>query len=230
MAPVRLEESFEVRASADLVWSFFTDPSRVMRCLPGGEVTAPPGGTAGECAGSTRVKVGPVTIAYEGVLAVGARDDLARRLELRAEGRERGGDGTARVVTTVALDAAGEDRTTVRLVAEAEISGRLAEFGGMTVETVSRQVLRGFGECVCATLVSRASTATSPVMTEESLTLSGAFREHPMLRDTDLRMKVPVAPRMATAMPEKRETSQVPLLPRLWQALTDRLRGGGQGR
>jgi carbon monoxide dehydrogenase subunit G len=228
MAPVRLEESFEVRAPADLVWSYFTDPAQVMHCLPGGELaTAPQAGNADRCAGTVRVKVGPVTVVYDGVLTLDEHDAGTRRARLRAEGQERGGTGTASVATTVALAAAGQGLTTVRLATEAEVSGRIAEFGPVTMETVSRQVLRGFGECVRATLEPRASTATSPARTEESLTLSGAFREHPMLRDTDVGLKVPAGTppaRTATSMPEKRETAQIALLPRLWQALTDRLR------
>ena len=36
--PIRLQESFEVEASADRAWAFLTDPARVVPCIPSAEL------------------------------------------------------------------------------------------------------------------------------------------------------------------------------------------------
>ena len=222
---LRIEETFEVRTSTASAWRHLREPRELARCLPGAELADQPQGE--RWAGCMTVRVGPARVAYEGTVAMEERDDASRRLRLRAEGTERLDGGTLRLATTVALADAGDDRTMVRVAADIDVDGRVAQLGPGMVEGVARPLLREFVAGVRASLEPRVSGTDGTATTEESLTLSGAFREHPMLRNTDTAMPTPsssLSPRQATAMPVKRETRRVSLLPRLWHAALDRLR------
>ena len=227
---LRIEETFDVRAPEDLVWRWLTDPREVVHCLPGAELTE--ARDERTYAGKVKVKVGPVTIAYEGVAVIEEQDDAARRIRMRAEGKEAAGSGSARMTMTTTLerhDAGGG--VVLRVVADVDVVGRIVQFGRGMIESVSKQIFRQFADCVRATLEPRAAAITAETATgatEESLTLSGAFREHPMLRDTMTGLQAPAPPyappRTATAMPGQRDTQPVRLLPMLWRAILDWLR------
>lgn len=223
---LRIEETFEIRASRDLVWSWLTDPREVVQCLPGAELTEVRDPLT--YAGRVKVKVGPVTIAYDGVATIEEQDHDARRIRMRAEGRESAGSGSARMTMTSTVEENAGGGSTVRVVADVDVVGRIVQFGRGMIESVSRQIFRQFSECVRATLEPRASSTSGMAVTEESLTLSGAFREHPMLRDTMTGMQAATKPyspaRAATAVPGPRITEPVRILPMLWRAILDRLR------
>ena len=218
---LRIEESFEVEAPLALVWAHLGDPRELARCLPGAEVAEHATGPSRDA--RMLLRVGPVRLGYAGTMRVDT-DDAAHRVHVRAEGT--GDDGRAGLVATFALLPAPERRTTVRVAAELDMTGRVTQFGPGMIEGVARQLLREFAGCVRASLEPRASGAGG--VDEEPRTLSGAFREHPMLRDTRVDLPSPVAsltpPRKATALHSHRETVGVRLLPRLWRAALDRLR------
>src|SRR5918999_704143 len=111
---LKIEEQFQVDADVERVWRYLTDPHQVVRCLPGAELT----GAEDERTflGRVKVKVGPVTAAYNGKVTILARDDAARVFTLAGEGREAAGSGSARMTMTsrVAARAGGGAEVSVR--------------------------------------------------------------------------------------------------------------------
>lgn len=226
--PLRIEESFEVEAPPALVWTCVGEPRELARCLSGAEVAEHGDGATRALDARIVLRVGPVRLAYAGTMRVEEKDDAAHRLRLRAEGT--GEDGSAGLDATIALAAAAERRTVVHVAAVLDIAGRVMQFGPGMIEGVARRLLGEFAACVRATVEPRTSGA-GDFATSESLTLSGAYREHPMLRDTLVGIRSPVAsltpaaaPRHATAVAQRRETAATSLLPRLWRRAIDRLR------
>lgn len=219
---LRVEESFEVRAPADLVWEWLTDPRRVAPCLPGARLDAVDAG--GRCTGGMEVKAGPATIRYEGTAHLVERDEPARRVRTTAALRDAGGGTVELDVYCTVADVQG--RAAVRVTIEGTGGGRLAEFGRATAELVARQLVLRTADNLRGEVEPRASLAAMESMENESLTLSGAFRERPMLRDTAVGLRArttdPHPPRTATGVPERRETVRVG---GLWRSLLDRLRG-----
>lgn len=219
---LRVEESFEVRAPAELVWEWLADPRRVAPCLPGARLDAVD--ADGRCTGGMEVKVGPATIRYEGTAHVVERDAPARRLRATAALRDAAGGTVQLEVQCTVADLQGH--AALRVTLEGVGGGRLAEFGRATAELVARQLLLRTADNLRAEVEPRASLAAMEAVENESLTLSGAFRERPMLRDTAVGLRArtsdPHPPRTATAVPERRETARVR---GLWRSLLDRLRG-----
>ena len=229
---LHIEEQFDVRAPAATAWRFLGEPPEMLRCVPGAELTEQTG--AERWKARLAMRAGPARLLYEGTLLVEHREDYAYRVQLRAEGRDTAENAAAHVLASISLESAAPPRdhiTVVHLALDLDVGGRLAQLGPGMVDGVARQLLRQFIDCTVASLEPRDSAADDAV-TAESLTLSGAYREHPMLRDTAVTMRAaPLSPpRAATAVPRQRESTRVAPFARLWQATLDRLRALGHPR
>lgn len=143
---LNLRESFHVRAPTQRVWGFLIDPAQVVQCLPGAELTE----TVDERTyrGRVKVKVGPISTAYDGTARLTEVNERARTMRMVGEGREMGAAGSARMtmVGTVVPDADGG--SVVEVDATIDIAGRVMQFGRGLVESVSRQLFKEFAEAV----------------------------------------------------------------------------------
>jgi carbon monoxide dehydrogenase subunit G len=153
---IRIEEVFEIQAHPDRVWSYLTDPREVVHCLPGAELTSVQDDTT--FLGRVKVKVGPIATAYAGKVILTERDDTNRVVKMTGEGRESSGSGSAKMTmtsTVVGLPSGGSE---VRVTAEIDIVGRVAQFGRGMIESVNKQMFKQFTECVRSTLAQPAET------------------------------------------------------------------------
>src|SRR6185436_7877081 len=171
----RIEEVFEIQAHPDRVWSYLTDPRQVVHCLPGAELTSVQDETT--FLGKVKVKVGPIVTAYAGKVTLTGRDDANRIVSMVGEGRESGGTGSAKMTMTSTVSEVTGGTTQVRVVADVDIVGRIAQFGRGMIESVNKQMFRQFTECVRAKLEtptavaqpSAASAAQPPNLTIETV-------------------------------------------------------------
>src|SRR5512137_3114863 len=91
----RIEEKFEVGAPAASVWAYLVDPRQVVHCLPGAELTEVVDDRT--FLGRVKVKVGPVTVAYQGKVLLEELDETGKRVRMSGEGRETAGAGAAQM-------------------------------------------------------------------------------------------------------------------------------------
>ena len=154
---IRIEETFQLRAPPARVWAYLTDPRQVVTCLPGAELTSVEDEST--FLGKVKVKVGPVVAAYSGKVTITERDEGAGVVRIVGEGRESAGAGSARMTMTSTLVALPDGGTEVRVAADLEVVGRIAQFGRGMIESVNRQMFRQFTECVRATLETPATEA-----------------------------------------------------------------------
>jgi carbon monoxide dehydrogenase subunit G len=143
---VKLEQSFEVDAPVAEVWGALIDVERVAPCLPGAEITEKAGD--GTYRGTFQVKLGPATAAYAGELQLETADEAAHVCVMRANGRDKRGQGSAKAtITSRMADAGGGTR--VEVETDLQITGRLARFGrGGMMEDISNRLMREFAECL----------------------------------------------------------------------------------
>jgi carbon monoxide dehydrogenase subunit G len=148
---MKLEQSFEVHAPVERVWSALLDVEHVAPCLPGAAVTGM--NDDGSYAGTFLVKIGPTTASYNGKLVLEDVDEAAHTATIQADGTDRRGQGGARA-TIVSKIAAGDDgRTRVEVVTDYHITGRLARFGrGGMIEEISERLLKDFADRLQASL------------------------------------------------------------------------------
>ena len=102
---MHIENSFTVDAPADRVFAFLLEVNSVLGCVPGAELSEIV--DADTFRGRVRIRVGPISVAYQGTGHIVSRDDHARTAVLEAEGREAGGSGSARAAITVRVADSG---------------------------------------------------------------------------------------------------------------------------
>jgi carbon monoxide dehydrogenase subunit G len=158
---VRLEHQFSVPAPPDVVWAAVIDPERVAPCMPGATLTEV---TGAEFSGGVKVKVGPISLLYKGSGQFLETDEQARRVVIKAAGKDSRGNGTAAATVTVTLtEESGGTKGTV--VTDLTVTGKPAQFGrGMIVE-VGGKILDAFAECLAGKLgpsAANGAAATKP--------------------------------------------------------------------
>lgn len=201
---IRIEERFTVAAPPRAVWDWLVDPHRVVRCLPGAELTEVI--DARTFAGAVKVKVGAMTVAYRGRVTLAELDPAARRVRMTGEGKEPGGAGGARMTMESAVTDAPGGGAEVVVQAEVDVVGRLVQLGRGMIEQVAHQLFREFAACARATVEAAARAPAPPGAAE------------------------PAPGPAALALHVARPVRALPLLLRaLWAWLTGLFRGGPRG-
>lgn len=145
---MELTHEFTVPASPEQTWETLNDLEQVVPCFPGATLTST---TGDEFAGSVRVKLGPISLTYNGTGRFLERDKAAGRVVIEAQGTDRRGNGTAGVTVTATLrGGGGEEGTSVDVVTAVDISGKPAQFGRGLIQRVSDRMLGQFLECIKA--------------------------------------------------------------------------------
>ncbi|WP_371596902.1 SRPBCC domain-containing protein [Streptomyces sp. NBC_00564] len=131
---------FRVNLPADQAWALLTDVERIAPCMPGAQLTGVDGDAYN---GLVKVKVGPMTVQYKGVVSFEEKDDAGRTAVLHARGRDTRGQGNADARVTARLTPDG-DGTRVTVDTRLTITGKIAQFGKGMIEEVSGKLLTQF--------------------------------------------------------------------------------------
>jgi MYXO-CTERM domain-containing protein len=163
---MRLEHTFTVPVPVDAAWEVLLDLERIAPCLPGATVTGVDGD---DFTGTVKVKLGPVTLTYQGKGRFVERDEAAHRAVVEATGRDTRSAGTASATITSTLTADG-DATRVDVVTDLSVTGRPAQFGRSMIADVSAKLIGQFADCLAETLTAgpaATATATEPAAPTE---------------------------------------------------------------
>jgi len=133
--PVRIEKAFQVQQPIDKVWGLLSDPRNVAGCVPGAQITEAVDDRTFK--GSVSVKVGPSVTNYKGDVHFERLDAAAHEMELVGRGQDVKGRGSASMKMTGRLRSLPDGGTEVETVAEVNVVGILAQFGGRVIHDVS---------------------------------------------------------------------------------------------
>jgi MYXO-CTERM domain-containing protein len=150
---MELKNDFHVSVPIDLAWAVLTDLERVAPCMPGAELQEVEGD---EYRGVVKVKVGPISAQYKGSARFVEKDDAQHRAVLLAEGRDTRGQGNASATVT-AIAIPDDNGTTVSLVTDLSITGKVAQFGRSIMGDVSAKMLGEFADRLEADVLSQGS-------------------------------------------------------------------------
>jgi uncharacterized protein len=168
MATLKIEERVVIRASVDQVWRFLLDPPRVVDCLPGASYDGAESDTV--FLGHMKVKVGPVTTLFAGKATIAEVDDVAHRVRIIGEGKDRSGAGTARlemIGRVTEVDGGAE----LAVDADVDLAGKLVTFGRGLIKSVSAQMFKQFAARAQAMLE---AAAAAPEPAEVGATAASA--------------------------------------------------------
>jgi carbon monoxide dehydrogenase subunit G len=146
---VLIENSFEVPAPIDQVWSYLQDIEKVVPCMPGAELTE----TMDESnwKGKVTIKLGPVSMAFAGKVTLDQLDEVGHRAVLKASGMEQRGKGAASATITSTLEQSSEG-TKVKIVQDLKVSGQAAQFSRGMMQDVSTKLTQEFADCLKANM------------------------------------------------------------------------------
>jgi carbon monoxide dehydrogenase subunit G len=191
---VELNNEIRVAVPAAKVWEMFTDVERVAPCLPGATLLSVDGD---EFTGAVKVKVGPITVSYKGIAAYQEKDAAARRIVLKAEGKETRGSGTAAAVVTAQLKDEGPDHTSVAITTDLAISGKAAQFGRGVLADVSSNLIAQFARSLEAELLGGSAPAGATTAPDAAAQAAAAAPAAGDSVDLLKVMAVPMAKRFA---------------------------------
>jgi uncharacterized protein len=188
---VELNNEFRVAVPAAKTWEVLTDVERVAPCLPGATLSSVDGD---EFTGAVKVKVGPITVSYKGNASFVEKDEAAKRVVLKANGKETRGNGNASAVVTAQLKGQG-DATSVVITTDLTISGKAAQFGRGVLADVAGNLIGQFAKALEADMLGGAPPAQPQY--------AGAARQSAPASDSVDLLKVvamPLAKRAAPAL------------------------------
>jgi len=158
-----IAQSFDIDQPPETVWRFFQDVPRVVTCMPGLEY----GGLKADAPdseihrGKVRIKLGPVSAAFEGEAAILETDVGARSARIEGKGIDkRGGSRASASVVYKIVENGGGSR--VQLDADIKLSGALAQMGRTgIVQDVAAQITEQFAASLRATLAADGDAQTA---------------------------------------------------------------------
>jgi uncharacterized protein len=138
---MELKNDIEVNATIEEVWTAFNDPERVAPCLPGAQLQEIEGE---EMRGVVKVKVGPISAQYKGSAVFQERDKDNWKVVIKGDGRDTRGAGNASALITANLAELSETTTSVSVVTDLTITGKVAQFGRGAIADVSTKLMGQF--------------------------------------------------------------------------------------
>jgi carbon monoxide dehydrogenase subunit G len=146
---MNIQDEFKVGVPVEEAWRVFLDVERIAPCMPGAQLQEVEGD---EYRGIVKVKVGPITAQYKGAARIVEADEAARRIVIKAEGRDTRGQGNASATITATMAPDG-DGTTVGIDTDLNVTGKVAQFGRGVMADVSTKLLGQFVTCLHETVL-----------------------------------------------------------------------------
>ena len=170
---MKLEQSFEVAAPIEQVWTALIDLEKVAPCLPGASISGHD--DDGTYHGEFQVKLGPTTASYRGTIKIQSAEIESHTATLAARGSDKRGQGGASATIVNTLHETDGGGTRVDAVTDFTITGRLASFGrGGMIKDISNRLMRDFATCLQQRLATEPGGGMSG---EEAAASAGATTE-----------------------------------------------------
>jgi carbon monoxide dehydrogenase subunit G len=140
---VLIENRITVPAPPERVWAFMMDIAAVSRCVPGVDGVARIDDET--YSGVMSVRVGPIQVRLDGRVILAERDETARqaRMDLQAADKRVNGAVNAKMRLQLS-DADGGQHTQVEIRTDANVMGKLGEFGQAVIRKKADQIVQEF--------------------------------------------------------------------------------------
>jgi len=141
---MNLSHQFEIPADIDTAWGLLLDIPRIAPCMPGAELTEIVDERTYK--GLARVKIGPISLQFNGEAEIVEVDDGDHRATVRARGADSKGRGNADATVHFALTPDGEQKTLVKVETDLTLSGAVAQYGRASglIDSVANQIIADF--------------------------------------------------------------------------------------
>ena len=144
-----IDHEITVPAPPERVWAFMMDIPAVSRCVPGlGNVARIDDQTY---SGVMSVRVGPIAVKLDGRVLVAERDEAARHARMDLQAADKRVNGAVNAKMSMQLAAVDDgSKTDVAIHTDANIMGKLGEFGQSVIRKKADQILHEFANNLSA--------------------------------------------------------------------------------
>lgn len=163
-----LNHTFTVNQPIAETWVVLTDLERIAPCLAGAELHEVHGDVF---KGGVKIKVGPIVAQFKGEAQFVELDAVNFRAHLKASGRDIGGKGNASATITAQLTPITPTSTSVNVVTDLAITGKVAQFGRGALADISEKLIAQFADNLNA-LIDREGGAPAPSASAPAATAS----------------------------------------------------------
>ncbi|KAA3644226.1 MAG: hypothetical protein DWQ07_19145 [Chloroflexi bacterium] len=143
---IQTEHQFSIDAPIEKVWKYFSDPPKVVPCLPGAELTEIIGD--GMYKGDVGFRFGQINARFSGTAEITGMDNTNHTMTLRTKGDQQGATSRAEAEIWFSCQETDSQTTLVTINSEISISGRLAQLGGSMIQSISKYMFDRFAKCV----------------------------------------------------------------------------------
>jgi len=176
-----LVHEFTVPVPVDDAWRILTDVERIAPCLPGAQLQEIEGDTY---RGIVKVKVGPIQAQFKGQASFVEQDPVAHRVVLKGEGRDTTGKGNAAALITAELTSLNASSTSVKVLTDLSITGKVAQFGRGAMADISDKLLAQFVENL-NTLIGEQQASPAPAAPAPAAAPTNDEDDAPQVRKID---------------------------------------------
>jgi carbon monoxide dehydrogenase subunit G len=141
---LEFDNSFEVPLPPAEAWTVLMDIRRIAPCMPGAELTEVVDDR--NYKGKVAVRLGPVALAFAGVVRFEEIDNANRTARVKAQGTDSKGRGGANAVSSFRVEATPAGGAKVLVHTDLNLSGSVAQYGrgvGM-IQTTAAQIMNQF--------------------------------------------------------------------------------------
>jgi uncharacterized protein len=142
---VLIQQQFKIAAPLPAVWSFFLDIPEMATCVPGVEQMEALDDRTYQ--GAMRVKVGPLGFRLAGRLVVREVDEAAHAATLAVTAEDSRLASAVNATLRLRLSETS-DGTSVALDTEANVLGKLGQFGQGVIKLTADSQMKQFAACV----------------------------------------------------------------------------------
>ncbi len=137
---------FSVDAPLEVVWRYMLDVQKIAPCVPGAHLTEVIDDRT--YTGRMEVKIGPISLGYNGRVHIEEIDEAARRVRLRGEGVDARGRGGASATVTAEMHTE-DGKTAVIMESDVAVTGLVAQFGRSAImQDISQRLAQRFADCL----------------------------------------------------------------------------------
>jgi uncharacterized protein len=158
---VEFDNSFEVPLRPGEAWPLLMDIRRIAPCMPGAEVTDVVDDSTYK--GRIAVRLGPVALAFAGVVKFEELDSVNYKARVRAQGSDAKGRGAANATAAFRLEPApGGSKVLVHT--DLSLSGAVAQYGRGVgiIQATAAQIMSQFAANLKAQIAAEPAAATAP--------------------------------------------------------------------
>jgi carbon monoxide dehydrogenase subunit G len=175
---VEFDNSFDVPLPPAEAWPVLMDIRRIAPCMPGAELTEVVDDKTYK--GKIAVRLGPVALAFAGVVTFEELDNVNHRARVKAQGTDAKGRGGANATAAFRLEpSSGGSKVLVHT--DLSLSGSVAQYGrgvGM-IQATAAQIMNQFANNLKAPLAAAAPAHAAPAVPSTSSAAASAVSPAP---------------------------------------------------